>query len=56
MGGVHTINVLGLVGGNVTSSKLAVRSLCGAVTAREIVYDESSKLVARNVLKIVLND
>lgn len=51
-----TVNVLRLVGGEITNSKLAVRSLGSAITARQIVDDQSSDLVARNVLQVFLDD
>lgn len=51
-----TVNVLGLVGGNIASSEFTVGRLGGAITARKIVDDESGELVARNVLQVVLDD
>ena len=45
-----TVNVLGLVGGEITSSKFTVGGLGGAITAGKIVDDESGELVAGNIL------
>lgn len=51
-----TVDVLPLVDSDVTNGKFTVGGLSGAVTAGEIVDDESSKLVARNLLQGVLED
>lgn len=51
-----TVDVLALVGGEVSGSELTVRGLSCAVTAGKVVDDESGKLVARNVLEVVFND
>ena len=51
-----TVNVLALVGGNITSSKFTVGGLRGAVTTGEIVDDEGGELVAGNVLQVFLDN
>jgi hypothetical protein len=51
----HTVNVLLLVDIDLANSKLAVGSLSGAVTAREIVDDKGCDLVAGNVLDGILD-
>jgi hypothetical protein len=45
-----TVNVLGLVGGNIAGSEFTVGGLGGTITAGKIVDDESGELVAGNVL------
>lgn len=54
--GKITVNVLGLVGGEVTSSKFTVGGLGGAVTAGQVVDDEGSELLARNSAEVLLDD
>ena len=51
-----TVNVLALVGGDITSGKFTVGGLGGAIASREIVDDESTELVARNSSQIGLKD
>jgi hypothetical protein len=51
-----TVNVLRLVGLNITSGKFTVGGLGGAITAGEIVDDQGSDLVAGNVLQVILDD
>jgi hypothetical protein len=51
-----TVNVLRLVGGNITSGKFTVGSLGRTITAGEIVDDQGSDLVAGNVLQVILDD
>ena len=51
-----TVNVTGLVGGKITSSKFTVGSLSGTITAGEIVDDQSGDLVARDVLQVILDN
>lgn len=54
--GVLTVNVLGLVGGDVAGSEFAVGRLGRAVASWEVVDDEGSELVAGNVFEVVLYD
>jgi hypothetical protein len=53
---VLTVNVLGLVNVQATNWKFSVGCLGGAITAGKVVDDQSSDLVARNVLDAILND
>lgn len=53
--GTLTVNVLCLVHIELTNSKFTVRSLRSTITAREVVDDESSNLVASNVLNGILD-
>jgi hypothetical protein len=54
--GKLTVDVLALVGRDISCSELTVGGLGCAVTAGKVVDDESGELVARNVLEVVLND
>jgi hypothetical protein len=54
--GILTVNVLGLVGGNTADGKLSVGGLGGTITTGQIVDDQSSDLVTRNVLDGIFND
>lgn len=51
-----TVNVLALVGGDISGGKLTVGGLGCAVTAREVVDDEGGKLITGDVLEVVLDD
>ena len=51
-----TVNVLGLVDVEVTDSQFTVGGLGGTITARKVVDDESSELVAGNILQVFFDD
>jgi hypothetical protein len=51
-----TVNVLSLVRAQATDRKLSVGCLGSAITTGEIVDDQSSNLVATDILDAVLNN
>lgn len=53
---VLTVDVLGFVGGKITSGKFTVGGFGSTITAWQIVDDQSGDLIARNVLQVLLND
>jgi hypothetical protein len=56
VGIILTVNVLSLVHVQATDGKFSVRCLRSTITARKIVNNQSSNLVAGNVLDAVFDD